>query len=331
MLQSTLGQLRLNNIATLDAITTHFTRLIDLTSANETYVANLAQTLAPCILRPRTENSLTMNERHAYRLIRDLFDHKEAIFGELKRQSSSLSGLGGPAAIGPNARPRAVSSTDESNRRAAVEARQKAIVGQRSRDKSPAPATRHRRDRSTDGGLGRFPVVASPQIGTAHSSTGHGHGQMTGTRTSLGGQAGGLHRYSLEVPGSQESSPVVEKTTKPLPSQISNSTHLQHNEAAKITNGTANMPGAFSQPPTPPEKDIGMSAPTAPTAETDVEKSNSLKRSHVGSGGRGKHRAGPGSGGTSGMLARGKGSLTERQNAERGPQGVTLEDKPMDD
>lgn len=261
-----------------------------------------------------------MNERHAYRLIRDLFDHKEAIFGELKRQSSSLGGLGGAAVVGPKARPRAVSSTDESNRRAAMEARQKAIADQRTRDRSPAPASRHKRDRSTDGSMGRFPVVASPHVGA-------GQGHTPATRSGPSGQ-GGAHRYSLEVPGSQDSSPVVEKTTKPLPSQVHNTFHSHHNEAATTINGTASMPGAFSEPPTPPEKDA---IPLA--VEASVEKKDSLKRSTVGSGGRGKHRVGAGSGGTSGMLARGRGSLNERQNLPSGnsPQGVTLEDRPMDD
>ncbi|KAJ3502612.1 hypothetical protein NM208_g16690 [Fusarium decemcellulare] len=46
-LQSTLSQLRLTNIATLDACMNHFTRLIDLTSADETYVSSLATALAP--------------------------------------------------------------------------------------------------------------------------------------------------------------------------------------------------------------------------------------------------------------------------------------------
>src|SRR5436305_13232167 len=120
VIQNTLGQLRLANIATLDALTTHFTRLIELTSADESYVSALAQTLAPCILRPRVENSLTMGDRHAYRLIRDLFSHKEAIFGELKR-ASTISQTG-PAAGPP---PRAV-LTDESNRRAKEEKRRAA-------------------------------------------------------------------------------------------------------------------------------------------------------------------------------------------------------------
>ncbi|EOD48023.1 putative and fes cip4 domain protein [Neofusicoccum parvum UCRNP2] len=96
VIQSTLGQLRLANIATLDAITTHFVRLIELTSADENFNATLATALAPCILRPRQENSLTMNERYAYRLIRDLFAHKDAIFGELKRALARQSLIGTP-------------------------------------------------------------------------------------------------------------------------------------------------------------------------------------------------------------------------------------------
>jgi hypothetical protein len=119
VIQSTLGQLRLANIATLDAICTHFTRLIELTSADETYVTALANALAPCILRPRQESSLTMNERYSYRLIRDLFAHKDAIFGELKRASSLTHSSSGAQ------RPRAI-STDESNRRANYEERHRA-------------------------------------------------------------------------------------------------------------------------------------------------------------------------------------------------------------
>ncbi|EER41927.1 RhoGAP and Fes/CIP4 domain-containing protein [Histoplasma capsulatum H143] len=89
VLQSTLGQLRLNNIATLDAIITHFTRLIDLTSADEAYVTALAQNMAPCILRPRLENNLTMDERHSYRLLRDLRD--KSIGGESTRFPVNVS------------------------------------------------------------------------------------------------------------------------------------------------------------------------------------------------------------------------------------------------
>ncbi|KAK6065779.1 hypothetical protein SCUP234_12399 [Seiridium cupressi] len=188
VLQQTLSQLRLTNIATLDACMNHFTRLIDLTSADEQYITALATSLAPCILRPRTETSLTMEEKHAYRLIRDLFAHKDAIFSELKRMST----LSHSSSVTSNNRPRAI-STDESNRRAHMEERQRALLekaGGRSRATSPAPSPRHRRDRSVGGPETRFPIQTSP------TSTVDRH------RSSLGSLAGGVKRSSLEVPDS---------------------------------------------------------------------------------------------------------------------------------
>lgn len=164
VLQNTLSQLRLSNIATLDGLMTHFTRLAELTSADEAYVAALATSLAPCILRPKAETSMTMEEKFSYRLIRDLFAHKEAIFSELKR-ASSLTHSGTVTAP----RPRAISS-DESNRKANMEARSRAIIaagGSRSRAGSPQPGPAggrgHRRDRSSGGPETRFPI-ASPTM-----------------------------------------------------------------------------------------------------------------------------------------------------------------------
>ncbi|KAM5342713.1 hypothetical protein ACJ41O_013679 [Fusarium nematophilum] len=193
-LQSTLSQLRLTNIATLDACMNHFTRLIDLTSADETYVSSLAAALAPCILRPRTETSLTMEEKHSNRLVRDLFAHKDAIFSELKRMSmvshsTSVS----------NNRPRAI-STDESNRKALMEERNRALLekanASRGRDRSPAPSPRgHRRDRSTGGPETRFPIQTSPTTATDRQ------------RSSLG-SLGVIKRQSLEVPEPDGAPPV---------------------------------------------------------------------------------------------------------------------------
>ncbi|RDL41418.1 GTPase activation, GAP [Venustampulla echinocandica] len=196
VLQNTLSQLRLANIATLDALMTHFTRLIELTSADETYVAALATTLAPCILRPKVETSMTMEEKYSYRLIRDLFTHKVAIFSELKR-ASSLSHT-----ISVDTRPRAI-STDESNRKANMEARARAIIaaggGSRSRNPSPAPSPRgHRRDRSSGGPETRFPIQTSP---TASRSAGP---QPTA-------------RQSLEVP-----SDAAVKATEPPNGSVTN-------------------------------------------------------------------------------------------------------------
>jgi hypothetical protein len=185
VLQQTLSQLRLTNIATLDACMNHFTRLIDLTSADEEYVSTLATSLAPCILRPRTETSLTMEEKHGYKLVRDLFAHKKAIFSELKRMSSVNH-----SSAASSQRPRAI-STDESNRKALMEERNRALVEKanatRGRDRSPAPSPRgHRRDRSTGGAETRFPIQTSPTA-TAERQ-----------RASL---VGGVKRASLEVPG----------------------------------------------------------------------------------------------------------------------------------
>lgn len=189
VLQQTLSQLRLSNIATLDACMNHFTRLIDLTSADDEYVAALATTLARCVLRPRAETSLTMEEKHAVRLVRDLFAHKDAIFTELKRMST----LSHSTSVGGN-RPRAI-STDESNRKTLMEERNRALLekatASRSRATSPAPGTfrGHRRDRSSGGPETRFPIQTSPTSTERH-------------RSSLGSSlAGALNRHSLEVPG----------------------------------------------------------------------------------------------------------------------------------
>lgn len=306
VLQSTLGQLRLNNIATLDALTTHFTRLIDLTSADEAYVANLAQVLAPCILRPRSENALTMDERHSYRLVRDLFDHKEAIFGELKRQSASLGHLGGPAAsFGSSTRGRAVSNSDESNRRANMEARMKA-VSERTRDKSPVATNRHRREKSTDGSVStRFPINVSPNA----------------TRTTLNGTV--PNRQSLEVPGSIDSSPVVDNinpSPKPAPTQIQDPRTNGHTAVA-----AEQMPGTFTGggpgPHIPPMDDGPVHEPSSVgTNELEMGKQNSIKRSTIGSSGKGRRGVTPGNF-----------SLSQQNSLEGVREGVTLSDRPMDD
>ena len=291
VLQNTLGQLRLANIATLDAITTHFTRLIELTSAEEPFISALAQNLALCILRPRTDNSLTMHERHSYRLIRDLFAHKEAIFGELKRASTAHSAAGGSSAP----RLRAI-STDESNRRVNMEARNRAIVS-KSRASSPAPHANgrsHRRDRSTGPAETRFPI-------------------QTGSPPAIAeGQRKGAVRASLEVPDGI-GSPVTEKQNSKAVdynNHILENAVLQSQELPVSQERTKNdntAPLIESANGTGPEKKDSLSRgsrfPTRKTANT-----GNLNRSSVGSGG-----------GTRASLEGDK------------PVGVQLSDKPMDD
>ncbi|KAL8954072.1 MAG: hypothetical protein Q9222_000129 [Ikaeria aurantiellina] len=323
VLQNTLGQLRLANIATLDAITTHFTRLIELTSASEPFVSTLAQNLAPCILRPRTDNSLTMHERHNYRLLRDLFAHKEAIFGELKRASSHAQqhhNNSGPAAATAAAaagresstpRLRAI-STDESNRRVNMEARNRAIAS-RSRAASPAPPTNgrtttHRRDRSSGPAETRFPVHAN----TSSSPP-------SATSTDRPAQRGrGAVRASLEVPDgvAASSSPGVD-----------NRAAVEHNggipesgsqQQSQPTNSQQIQNGSSSEP----------SSHHAADGDTAPEKRDSLNR-----GSRFPARKPPGT--AAGALNRssaGSGGMGARTSLEgERPVGVQLSDAPMDD
>lgn len=238
VLQQTLSQLRLTNIATLDACMNHFTRLIDLTSADEEYVASLASSLAPCVLRPRTETSLTMEEKHASRLVRDLFAHKDAIFSELKRMSTishSISVTGG--------RPRAI-STDESNRKALMEERNRALLekatASRSRATSPAPGPRgHRRERSSGGPETRFPIQTSPTT----ASDRH--------RSSLG-SLNAIKRSSLEVPGPDGSTSPPDVTNgSPLKTELDGEPTLEKRDS--LGRGAAAKFGTRA-PATPPRE-----------------------------------------------------------------------------
>ncbi|KAG5946886.1 hypothetical protein E4U59_002674 [Claviceps monticola] len=239
VLQQTLSQLRLTNIATLDACMNHFTRLIDLTSANEEYVATLASSLAPCILRPRIETSLTLEEKHAARLVRDLFAYKEAIFSELKRMStlnhsSSNSGT----------RPRAI-STDESNRKALMEERNRALLEKasatRSRATSPASGPRgHRRDRSSGGPDTRFPIQTSPT-----SSAERNRASMGG----IGSIESRFKRTSLEVPGSESGTISEAVNSSPPKSKANDSDGDKRDSGSRI--GTKFV-GGKRVPNTPP-------------------------------------------------------------------------------
>ncbi|KAJ0418055.1 hypothetical protein BJY00DRAFT_194085 [Aspergillus carlsbadensis] len=289
VLQSTLGQLRLNNIATLDAIMTHFTRLIDLTSADEAYISSLAQSLSPCILRPRSESSLTMDERHSYRLIRDLFAHKDAIFGELKRQSSGL--------VGTAPRPRAI-STDESNRRAAMEARNRAIMD-RSRANSPAPPRKHRRDRSSGPDPGRFPVNVSSE------------------------RRNPTTRNSLDVPSSDSPTGVEELSNVNI-----NATEPTANGATTESPISSEPINPLDPPTGPPPANLSDGSPTpTPTSLIDDKRASFTRSSAV-------HSRKPGLGSRSSfpIVPPEAGSDSKRSSvAESEPKGVTLEDKPMDD
>lgn len=218
----------------------HFTRLIDLTSADEEYVAALAAYLAPCVLRPRTETSLTMEEKHASRLVRDLFAHKDAIFSELKRMSTVSHSI----SVTAN-RPRAI-STDESNRKALMEERNRALLEKkvhhtsRSRATSPAPGPRgHRRERSSGGPETRFPIQTSPTT----ASDRH--------RSSLG-SLNAIKRTSLEVPAPDGSTSPPDGTNgSPLKTEVEAEPVLEKRDS--LGRGAAAKFGAMA-PATPPRE-----------------------------------------------------------------------------
>lgn len=90
-IQNTFAQFRVTNIATLDAITTHLTRLMTITNAPEEYKVKLSQEFSQCFLRPRAQSALTIGDRHAAKLVHDLLTYRDQIFSEIKRHSSSSS------------------------------------------------------------------------------------------------------------------------------------------------------------------------------------------------------------------------------------------------
>ena len=254
-----------------------------------------------------------MHEKHSYRLIRDLFAHKEEIFGELKRASTlSHTPSGGNASNA--ARIRAI-STDESNRRANMEARNRAIAS-KSRNSSPAPHANgrsHRRDRSSDPPATRFPVHTSSPT------------QNDAPRRSA-------VRASLEVPD-EGTSPIAERTTKQ--SSVTNMiNHINNN------NTTKSIP---EDPPHAPEADHHDSNYTHYTApeETNGTTTFSEKRDSLGrssrfpprkagvAGSMGRNVIGNRSSVESGMGNRDSMASLGSEGGER--HGVQLSDKPMDD
>jgi len=204
-----------------------------------------------------------------------------------------------------------------------MEARARAIAEQRQRDKSPGPANRHRRDKSTDGSVGRFPVVASPRPDHGRSVSGVG--------------LPSAKRSSLEVPGSADGSPI----------QVRNQSAVDKNSATKVesTSATTNgqgqsspdimtMPGTFSGggpgPHIPPPLDDDSQesdTPAPPPKEQDPSsKVGSLKRSAAASERKPVGRVGPGS--LRSRLNHGGLDETSQSSAH---QGVQLSDKAMDD
>lgn len=102
-LQNSLLELPLSNLATLDALLTHLTRLVDIVSSKNKELASTLKTrlckeFGNMVLRPKLENALEERSVHhdalatellQQNLMTDLFENKNAIFGELRRRSSN--------------------------------------------------------------------------------------------------------------------------------------------------------------------------------------------------------------------------------------------------
>lgn len=90
-LYTTLSSLPKPHIATLDAITTHFCRLIKILKMGDEgqeiaaeFTQSISQEFANCIIQVRLPDGNDLG----YKIFYDLLTHKKEIFGELKRQGS---------------------------------------------------------------------------------------------------------------------------------------------------------------------------------------------------------------------------------------------------
>ncbi|KAL6454292.1 RGD2 Rho-GTPase-activating protein RGD2 [Candida maltosa Xu316] len=98
-LQNVLSELPKCNLATLDAILTHLSRLISIVGSKNEELAKVLQTklskeFGNLVLKPKidTMNSLEssyLHDKFQNTLMVDLFNNRQTIFNELKRQSSS--------------------------------------------------------------------------------------------------------------------------------------------------------------------------------------------------------------------------------------------------
>ena len=258
-----------------------------------------------------------MNEKYSYRLLRDLLAHHDPIFGELKRASSQAQRQATEAtAAKDRGRQRNTSiTTDESGRRLAEEERRQAIKD-RSRAASPAPGDRRsiRRERSphrlSGGPDTRFPVAVKAPLPSPVAAA------SAGSPTS-GGRA---RTQSLEVPGSQDNSPVGVVAPTPAAPSADHAAQARPNGAPAAA---ANL-GAYSAvAPAAAGADIGDG-----TVRHDSFGRSAVRvpRKEPGSGPRqslyGSSRA------SAGSL---KDIVAQQQQQQPDHRGVELVDRPMDD
>ncbi|CCH41808.1 putative Rho-GTPase-activating protein 9 [Wickerhamomyces ciferrii] len=99
-LTTILKNLDRSNISTLNAICTHFSRLIKILKENKNgdesnnlasnFQNGISQEFSSCILRPRYQTNLSLSDKHSFRFILDLLIHKQEIFKNLKPTAGSI-------------------------------------------------------------------------------------------------------------------------------------------------------------------------------------------------------------------------------------------------
>lgn len=97
-LTNVLKNLDRSNLSSLNAICTHFTRLIKIIQENKnetesnnlatTFQNDISQEFSNCILRPRYQNNLSLSDKHNFRFFHDLLANKTEIFKNLKPTGS---------------------------------------------------------------------------------------------------------------------------------------------------------------------------------------------------------------------------------------------------
>ncbi|CAG8478339.1 7878_t:CDS:10 [Gigaspora margarita] len=68
------------NYATLDTLISYLHRIVNSTNADDEYTTSLSQNFGLILLRPQTETSVFLHDRHPQRLVKDLIVHYETIF-----------------------------------------------------------------------------------------------------------------------------------------------------------------------------------------------------------------------------------------------------------
>jgi len=89
-LQNTLAQLTLSHIAVLDALTAHIARLVTIAKASRQDIEIIAQQWGSALCRPKVSSPLSLDDTFPTQILLDLLDHRDRVFGELKRHAAAV-------------------------------------------------------------------------------------------------------------------------------------------------------------------------------------------------------------------------------------------------